>query len=306
MSALAFLFLAVLRCDSAREYNESEAIIHMQLARVAFCTESAIESWTCGDMCDAIDPRPLQVRYLPRGTWWSVQGYVARLQENHCVLSFRGSVDVKNWAADLIALPRPWPWNATSWCEDCKAHAGFAHAYNELRSSVLEGLQDFNCRSVAVVGHSLGGGIATLAALDLRDNLAMNVHPVYTFGSPRVGNDALVNAFEKSARRGSNAPAQWRVVHYHDPVPHLPPMMGFGYAHTPTEIFYNADSSEYRVCDSRNGEDPTCSANIRARDLINLDHLDYLNKSFAHRLMDKACTREDSPSKDDASTVVSV
>lgn len=49
----------------------------------------------------------------------------------------------------------------------------------------------------------------------------------------------------------------FRVVHYHDPVPHLP-FETWGYRHPPTEIFYSEDQTSYVVCNDT-GEDLSCS-----------------------------------------------
>ena len=42
-----------------------------------------------------------------------------------------------------------------------------------------------------VAGHSLGGALATLAALDIKRKLPGLKLRVYTFGSPRTGNHAF-------------------------------------------------------------------------------------------------------------------
>lgn len=46
---------------------------------------------------------------------------------------------------------------------------------------------------IYVVGHSMGAAVATLCALDLLFTFQLDAHRVrlYTYGSPRVGNDAF-------------------------------------------------------------------------------------------------------------------
>jgi pimeloyl-ACP methyl ester carboxylesterase len=67
-----------------------------------------------------------------------------------------------------------------------------------------------------IVGHSMGGALAQLAALDVRfAGAASRVH-VYTFGAPRIGNDAfadVVRAYTQEA---------WRFTHNRDIVPSVP------------------------------------------------------------------------------------
>ena len=66
------------------EYNEEEALEHVFYSKAAFCTEHAITSWSCGDMCDKA---PIvgtdKMRYIPEGKRFRVQGYVAQIPVNN-------------------------------------------------------------------------------------------------------------------------------------------------------------------------------------------------------------------------------
>lgn len=78
---------------------------------------------------------------------------------------------------------------------------------------------------LVITGHSLGGAVATLAAAVFRkQGLELTL---YTFGSPRVGNEALAKYISAS---GTN----FRVTHLNDPVPRLPPLT-LGYRHIEPE-----------------------------------------------------------------------
>ena len=46
-----------------------------------------------------------------------------------------------------------------------------------------------------VLGHSMGSAMATICALDLKFTLDLPDVRVYTFGSPRVGNDIFSKFF---------------------------------------------------------------------------------------------------------------
>lgn len=68
---------------------------------------------------------------------------------------------------------------------------------------------------------------------------------LYTYGSPRVGNDAFVNFV--TAQPGLEV----RVTHLDDPVPRLPPLL-FGYRHTSPEYWLSggsATTTNYGVAD---------------------------------------------------------
>lgn len=122
-----------------------------------------------------------------------------------------------------------------------------------------------------VTGHSLGAALAALAASELAHGQSLPVTAVYTFGQPRVGNQA----FQAFYNTGPHV--AWRVTHWKDPVPHLP-MKALGFHHVSTEVWYDhEDSSSYRVCDG-SGEDGSCSNSVASTSLLHIaDHHTYIN-----------------------------
>ena len=85
----------------------------------------------------------------------------------------------------------------------------------------------YRTTSVYVTGHGLGGAFAIISALDINDYLNQGVDVVYTFGQPRVGNDAF------AAYYANKLPNTFRVINNADIVPHLPPTTA-GYLHSST------------------------------------------------------------------------
>lgn len=81
---------------------------------------------------------------------------------------------------------------------------------------------------IVSTGHSLGGALATLAAADLRNN-GYTV-ALYSFGAPRAA--GLKLSAYISAQPGGN----YRVTHWNDLVPQLPPVW-LGYAHISPEYY---------------------------------------------------------------------
>jgi len=266
------------------EYNEEEAVKFIQYSKIAFCTEHAIKTWSCGEMCDRA---PIvgkdRIRYIPEGKRLKVQGYVAQIPTervisgedaspesttpsiNHdntsddtkCIISFRGSQNSANWYADFLAKLRPWPLNnltGAEWCRGCKAHYGFTESYEELRLDVHKAIAELNCTRLVLAGHSLGAAVATIAAFDLRAAMGYKVETTWTYGKPRIGNAEFVNNFVAAATKQGVSPPMWRVVHYHDPVPRVPPNFpGVNpVSHGALEIYYtDRASSEYLVCPQR-------------------------------------------------------
>jgi len=130
---------------------------------------------------------------------------------------------------------------------------------------------------------------------------------VFTYGKHRVGNYAFVNSFLALAKKDRVEPAMWRVVHYHDPVPHVPLPNGsfpsillrYDYAHETEEVYYsNRESSIYQQCPTAPGEvvngfeNPSCSYAAPLVECLNSDHLFYLNKTFKHTDLGSKCIRD--------------
>lgn len=107
---------------------------------------------------------------------------------------------------------------------------------------------------IVFTGHSLGGAVATLAAAYAR--AAGYTIDIYTYGSPRVGNEAFVK-FVTDQPGG-----EYRITHLADPVPRLPPIF-MGYRHTAPEFWLSTGDSEtteytaadVKICDGFSNTD---------------------------------------------------
>lgn len=134
--------------------------------------------------------------------------------------------------------------------------------------------------TVFVTGHSLGGALATLCALDLKINLKLPDVRVVSFGSPRVGNYIFAKWFEQEIG------PHWRFTHNRDIVPSVPP--GYmGFYHVAQEVWL-VDVLSGRtlvgVCDG-SGEDPRCHNSVCHLGLCSsvADHLLYLSEMYSPR-----------------------
>lgn len=114
-----------------------------------------------------------------------------------------------------------------------QVHKGFQNSWNAISDNVLSAIssaQSSTGYSVVVTGHSLGGGIASIAAASLA-SLGNRV-TVYTYGEPRNGNPAFttyINGLVPSSR-------YFRVTHANDGVPQIPPTL-LGFQHHGTEYW---------------------------------------------------------------------
>lgn len=134
--------------------------------------------------------------------------------ENHIIVAFRGTSSTTDWISDAMASQSKYRCMNNAG----QSHRGFSNIYYSARNSILTALADLSAdQTLYVAGHSLGGGLAALCALDLAVNSAYRNPIVYTFGSPRVGNLAFSKAYE------SKVNASFRVHNRFDIVTHLPP-----------------------------------------------------------------------------------
>lgn len=297
-------------------FNETEAFLYLHYAMATFCDREATEMWSCGTACDEAPVVEHSVRVFGPGAWSGVLGYVAEIPapegQTQCLVAFRGSVNANNWIADatmnLVDFPTSnsthWTPNGAAWCQGCQVHNGFVTAFDELAVQMYRAITDLGCTSTYVTGHSLGAGVATIAAMDIRGG-NMQVDQLWTFGSPRVGNDAFVTSFVTLADQQHVSPPSWRVVHYHDPVPTGPPSSQ--YTHLPVLVYYNTraysgDSSGYTVCPWDHAtldEEGNCGANTdagmtrtlwnQADGLVAVDHTTYLGINVGMKDLEPAC-----------------
>lgn len=118
-----------------------------------------------------------------------------------------------------------------------KMHTGFTKAYLAVRPQIHNIVRHNTITYWVVTGHSLGGALANLCAVDLQYNFAPNIAiEVYTFGAPRVGN----RAFSESYNR--RVPNNWRFVNGNDVVSGLPRRWQ-NYRHVDTRIRFSVGFS---------------------------------------------------------------
>lgn len=104
--------------------------------------------------------------------------------------------------------------------DDNKVHRGFDDSYMSVRDEIRHEIETVFAfegeKPLKIIGHSLGGALATLAALDLCTNLPLTKPvSVRTYGSPCVGNAAFVQNFNANVKDSK------RYAIYMDPVPLL-------------------------------------------------------------------------------------
>lgn len=146
-----------------------------------------------------------------------------------------------------------------------KVHEGFHAALEEVWEELCAYLSCIHqaSQTVWITGHSLGAALATLAA-----DRYKQVHGVYTFGSPRVGNTTFARQFQVKT---------FRIVNKSDVVSTVPPP-GF-YEHV-GELWYIDSEGQLRK-NCRRSEMWTESLRGEMRNIVDsLEHVKHGSFSF--------------------------
>lgn len=146
-----------------------------------------------------------------------LMGYVLRAKDDrHGVVVLRGTVSVNEWLNNMnYRLVRLHPRHA----DYGLVHNGFRNVYKGIRGRFRQLLVDIAPENpLYLVGHSLGGAVAQIAALDLALQMPARAQhvQVYAYASPRIGNKTFVSLYDQTV------PTSYRIVNVCDVVPYVP------------------------------------------------------------------------------------
>lgn len=146
--------------------------------------------------------------------------------EHDCIVACRGT-EPKEWndiRADLNAI---WVLSETVG----HVHSGFKNEVDDLWPRLEKSLMA-NKKTLWFTGHSLGGAMATISASRcFLSHIPSVPKQLFTYGSPRVGNNSYVNHVNLDYVR-------W--VNNNDIVTRVPPAW-LGYRHTGQEMYFNSN-----------------------------------------------------------------
>lgn len=264
-------------CKAQATYAEPTTFEALLWAYAAYAKNDSINSWTCY-WCNRTTRLYKVITY--EGKEAHTQAFIGTTADKRIVISFRGTIptDWTNWAYNLKFFPVEWPIGRKN---KTMVHQGFLQAWQELdlkiRSKFLELHAQCPTCKLVVVGHSLGGAMATCNAVNYSLDYNLKDITQFTFGQPRVGDP------EFSKLHAELIPISWRVVNKQDMIPHVPFDNGFhDFEHVVREVWYYSNT-QYRVCNDAPGkEDPTCSRGIPFGLKLSIcDHGRYLNTDKA-------------------------
>ncbi|KAI3995727.1 hypothetical protein MKX01_007206 [Papaver californicum] len=164
------------------------------------------------------------------------------------IIAFRGTEQVrwKDLRTDLMLAPAGLNPERIGgdFKQEIQVHSGFLRAYDSVRNKLMSiiklsiGFEDDSVEGkpkwhIYVTGHSLGGALATLLALELSSSQMAKQGAIYitmyNFGSPRVGNRRFVDIYNEKVKDS------WRIVNHRDIIPTIPRLMG--YCHVAQPIY---------------------------------------------------------------------
>ncbi|KAL0943663.1 lipase [Colletotrichum truncatum] len=252
---------------------------YAEVVQAAACNSDAAAGATIvcsSEACPAVEANGGKIVGTFTGHVTGLKGFVGTdPARKNIVIAIRSSHNVRNWITNIL-----FGLDDCDFVDDCKIHSGFSNAWDEVKDSVINYVKAAKAANptftVIATGHSLGGAISTIAAADLRRQGFPT--DVYTYGSPRVGNEAFTKFVTDQPG------AEFRITHLDDPVPRLPPIF-LGYRHTSPEYWLSTGSTttvNYTIADIKVCEG---SANTKCNGGtfgLNIDaHKYYLSKTSA-------------------------
>ena len=159
--------------------------------------------------------------------------------QKQLIICFRGTVALSpvNWILDASCVRYKFPPVTNN-----LVHQGFKIGYwsirKELRNYIKKLVANNSIDSVCICGHSLGGAMATLCALDLKNNPIPKLKKEFklvTFGQPAVGGQGVANEFDRIVPKSH----YYRYHNIGDIVPRYPMLWYYKHGGTHIKIRYD-------------------------------------------------------------------
>jgi len=170
--------------------------------------------------------------------------YILVYFKDYLVVSYRGTSSKADIFTDLkFFRTRMFLENYIDFRNKPYVHLGFFNQFNSSRPDLdlklKEYVKNYKFNSIIFTGHSLGGALATLGALDYSYRFWDYPISCITYGSPRVGCHTFAKIFNKKIKNSL------RFVNDNDPVPCIP--TAWNYKHVNGCRWLNQDKIESEI-----------------------------------------------------------
>jgi hypothetical protein len=232
----------------------SEVKRHWSHGTFSYCMLSKLADYKCLIGCP--DYKITKTfEHVLLGTF-AIAGYEPTTKE--IIISHRGTSNIRNWLRDFSYGKT----KMTGAPEGVLLHEGFWGVYqstakdlNQYLMTMLDNPQ-FKGYKVVFTGHSLGGAVSTIHAIDMASKVKAKGFEVelYAYHAPRAGNQAFVDY--AIAQNITIA----RYTNRGDLVSHVAPRQ-FDFVHVPGEFhtdFSDLTGRSFRQCSQDYDEDPNC------------------------------------------------
>ncbi|CAG8529287.1 3914_t:CDS:2 [Paraglomus occultum] len=181
---------------------------YISYAAVTYCeNNNDLENWNCGKHCNNTPGTEFVQAFSASRTFLEFlgdnYGYIAVNHEFlEIVIAFRGTTNLLNVAEDLYSIESAFQAEGVSYdgrsiapavSNKIYVHKGFYDAWKSLKGKINDKLnsliKQYRGYSVVVTGHSLGGAMAVLQAVDIKTTYPEIMPRLYTYNAPRVGNE---------------------------------------------------------------------------------------------------------------------
>ncbi|KAJ3231227.1 hypothetical protein HDU81_003920 [Chytriomyces hyalinus] len=275
---------------------------YFRYAAIAYSSDiKAYGAWSCPLCLDASIRDTKNVTFTPSPDDGQEQGYIAVSPSLKTIIfAVRGSRTVEEWLNNLQIWKRDLP--ISNRPAGVEVHSGFWDVWTQLRPimepTLVRHIKANPGYTVTFVGHSLGGAVTQLAAVDFaaRGIVSAPNTQLISFGQPRVGSIEFSQYFSKLGfkqvvrviNKSDIVPVEFlhldflfpdlAITHHPLPLPppqHLPPAF-LDYRHQYHEYWINKSGVLVTNCnDDTRGREATNCANTQITKLSVPDHLNY-------------------------------
>lgn len=253
----------------APAYSAADGFAMAHFESALYCGKDRFNSWNVNAQVYDVDTS--KVRWIEDSKTHAVAGVGRMTSPDGCFAAVRGTDGTVQSILDAVFTTAKFD---RSTCTDCRVHLGWKLSYESIQQEIFSTLEEFGCKDkpLYLTGHSLGAAVLHYL---LYDALDANYTIAYATAmeTPRPGNDNFAAALRgKVEASGTRA---WRITHYKDVVPRLPPRGLLNYQHALPEVYFGAqEGTDFQNC-GYDDADTKCNNQWKLWKLTAKDHCWY-------------------------------